>query len=80
MFPGGKFRSLVVPCSRNARPATMRVMPKICEEYLLKANGRAFFLRLPPGYGVAFNPGYDAEMLLPPDGVAVLKQDLGKAQ
>ena len=55
-------------------------LPRDMAEYLLKANGRAFFLRLPPGYGVAFNPGYEAEMLLPPDGVAVLKQDLGKAQ
>jgi hypothetical protein len=28
---------------------------------------------------VIFNPGCDAEMLLPPDGVATLKQDLRKA-
>jgi hypothetical protein len=53
--------------------------PRDMAEYLLKATGRAFFLRLPPGYGVIFNPGYDAEMLLPPDGVAMLKQDLRKA-
>lgn len=46
---------------------------------LLKANGRAFFRRLPPGYGVIFNPGYDAQLLLPPDGVAMLKQDLRQA-
>ena len=39
-------------------------------EYLLQANGGAFFRRLPPGYGVIFNPGYDAQLLLPPDGVA----------
>jgi hypothetical protein len=53
--------------------------PRGLAEYLLKATGRAFLLRLPPGYGVIFNPGYDAEMLLPPDGVAMLKQDLRKA-
>jgi hypothetical protein len=53
--------------------------PRGMAEYLLKATGRAFLLRLPPGYGVIFNPGYDAEMLLPPDGVAMLKQDLRKA-
>jgi hypothetical protein len=47
--------------------------------YLLKASGRAFFLRLPAGYGVIFNPGYDAQLLLPSDGVAILKQDLRKA-
>jgi len=29
---------------------------------------------------VIFNPGYDAQLLLPPDGVAMLKQDLRKAQ
>ena len=45
-------------------------------DYLLQANGRAFFRRLPPGYGVIFNPGYDAQLILPPDGVAMLKQDL----
>jgi hypothetical protein len=48
-------------------------------DYLLQANGTAFFRRLPPGYGVIFNPGYDAQLLLPPDGVAMLKQDLHKA-
>jgi hypothetical protein len=46
---------------------------------LLQANGRAFFRRLPPGYGVIFNPGYGAQLLLPPEGVAMLKQDLDKA-
>jgi hypothetical protein len=44
--------------------------------YLLQAVGSDFFLRLPPGYGVMFNPGYDAQILLPPHGVALLKQDL----
>ncbi len=54
--------------------------PRDMAGYLLKASGRAFFLRLPAGYGVIFNPGYDAQLLLPPDGVAMLKQDLRKAQ
>ena len=44
--------------------------------YLLHAPGKPFFLRIPSGYGVIFNPGYDAQLLLPPDGVASLKQDL----
>jgi SseB protein N-terminal domain len=48
-------------------------------ETVLKATGRAFFRRLPPGYGVIINPGYDAQLLLPPDGVAMLKQDLRQA-
>jgi hypothetical protein len=58
---------------------TLSRPPRGMAEYLLKASGRAFFLRLPAGYGVIFNPGYDAEMLLPPDGVAMLKQDLRNA-
>jgi hypothetical protein len=44
--------------------------------HLLRADCRSFVLRLPAGYGVIFNPGYDAQLLLPPDGVAMLKQDL----
>src|SRR5258707_15450273 len=50
--------------------------PRGLADYLLKANGRTFFRRLPPGYGVIFNPGYDAQWLLPPDGVPMLKWDL----
>lgn len=53
--------------------------PRGLAEYLLKANAGVFFRRLPSGYGVIFNPGYDAQLLLPPDGVAMLKRDLGKA-
>ena len=53
--------------------------PRGLAEYLLKANAGAFFRRLPSGYGVIFNPGYDAQLLLPPDGVATLKRDLHKA-
>ena len=54
-------------------------LPRGLAEYLLKANGRAFFRRLPSGYGVIFNPGYDAQLLLPPNGAAMLKRDLHKA-
>lgn len=48
-------------------------------EYRLQTKAKAFFLRLPPGYGVIVNPGHDAQLLLPPDGVALLKQDLLRA-
>ena len=48
--------------------------------YALRMTGRHFFLRLPPGYGVILNPGYDAQMLLPPEGVTALQQDLKKTQ
>jgi hypothetical protein len=44
--------------------------------HLLRADGRSFVQRLPAGYGVIVNPGYEAQLLLPPDGVAMLKQDL----
>jgi hypothetical protein len=46
--------------------------------HVMKANGKVFFPRLPAGYGVVFNPDTDAQLLLPPDGVSVLKLDLGK--
>ena len=51
-------------------------LPRGLTEYPLKANGGAFFRRLPSGYGVIFNPGYDAQLLLPPEGVVLLKRDL----
>jgi hypothetical protein len=44
--------------------------------YVMQMNGRQFFLRLPSDYGVIFNPGYDAEIFLPPHGAAALKRDL----
>jgi hypothetical protein len=50
--------------------------PRDMAGYMVQMNGRQFFLRLPAGYGVVFNPGYDAQMLLPPHGAAALKQDL----
>ena len=53
--------------------------PRSLAAHLLKAKGGTFFRRLPAGYGVIFNPGYDAQLLLPPDGVALLKRDLDKA-
>jgi hypothetical protein len=50
--------------------------PRDIAPYMMQVKGRHFFLRLPPGYGVMFNPGYDAQILLPPQGVAALKEDL----
>jgi hypothetical protein len=54
----------------------MSRQPKDMAGYMVQVNGRQFFLRLPAGYGVVFNPGYDAQMLLPPQGAAALKEDL----
>jgi len=46
--------------------------------HVMKANGKVFFPRLPAGYGVVFNPDTSAQLLLPPEGVALLKQDLAR--
>jgi hypothetical protein len=46
--------------------------------HLLRAPGKSFFQRLPAGYGLVFNPGYDAEMFVAPEGMAMLKQDLAE--
>lgn len=54
----------------------MSRQPQGMAGYMVQMSGRQFFLRLPAGYGVAFNPGYDAQMLLPPQGAAALKEDL----
>ncbi|OJT96506.1 MAG: hypothetical protein BGN82_05980 [Alphaproteobacteria bacterium 65-7] len=54
--------------------------PRDMAAYALRMTGRHFFLRLPPGYGAVLNPGYDAQMLLPPEGVTALQQDLKKTQ
>jgi hypothetical protein len=53
--------------------------PKDMAPYLLQTIGTYFFLRLPQGYGVMVNPGYDAQMLVPAHGVAAFQQDLRKA-
>jgi hypothetical protein len=43
---------------------------------LMRMKGRQFLLRLPAGYGLVVNPGYAAQVILPPEGVAALKSDL----
>ena len=51
-------------------------IPKDTAPYLLQAAGSHFFLRLPSGYGIVINPGYAAQILVPPHGVTALQQDL----
>jgi hypothetical protein len=51
-------------------------MDKAMAPVLMRMNGRQFFLRLPAGHGVIVNPGFDAQIILPPQGVAALKEDL----
>ena len=54
-------------------------VPKGETPYLLQALGSHFFLRLPAGYGVMINPGYETQMLIPAHGIAAFQQDLRKA-
>ena len=54
----------------------MSRQPKGMAPTMMRTGGKHFFLRLPLGYGVIFNPGYDAEILLPPHGAQALKRDL----
>jgi hypothetical protein len=56
----------------------MSRQPKDMAKYMMQMNGRQFFQRLPAGYGVMVNPGYDAQILVPPHGMAALKQDLSR--
>lgn len=44
--------------------------------YVLQMDGRAFFLRLPPNYGVIVNPDYTAQLIIMPDVVSDLKTRL----
>jgi len=50
--------------------------PKDMADCLMQMKGGHFFRRLPAGYGVMVNPGYAAQILVPPHGMAALKQDL----
>jgi len=50
--------------------------PKGMASCMMRMNGGHFFRRLPAGYGMMVNPGYDAQILVPAHGMAALKQDL----
>jgi hypothetical protein len=50
--------------------------PKDMAPIMMQMNGGQFFRRVPSGYGVMVNPGYDAQILVPPHGMAAFKQDL----
>ena len=63
---------LVAAFSSLSRPGLHRDMA----EYVLQMDGREFFLRMPPAYGIILNPGYAAQLILPSDGVSRLKKDL----
>lgn len=46
--------------------------------FILQMNGREFFLRLPPGYGVIINPGYMPQLIIAPSAILDLKEELAK--
>ena len=54
----------------------MSRQPKDMAACTMQMKGGHFFRRLPDGYGVMVNPGYDAQILVPPHGMAAFKQDL----
>ena len=56
----------------------MSRQPKDMAPTMMQMNGRQFFRRLPAGYGLMVNPGYDAQILVPPHGMVALKQDLAR--
>ena len=47
--------------------------------YVIQMNGREFFLRLPPTYGVIINPGYVTQLIIAPDAVSDLREKLKTA-
>jgi hypothetical protein len=65
-------QSLVVAFSSLSRSEKARDQA----EYGMKSTGRDFILRLPPGYGFILNPGYVGQFIVPPSGIAELKEDV----
>jgi len=79
---GSRFQPVLMDMDGQPYVAVFTALARVPQDtapYLLQAAGRHFFLRLPSGYGVMINPGYAAQMLVPPHGIAALKQDLRKA-
>lgn len=61
---------LVAAFSSLSRPELHSKMA----EYVLQMQGREFFRRLPPGYGVIFNPGYEVQLIISSDVISNLKK------
>lgn len=68
LLVGDKSHPLVAIFSSLARPGLHRQMA----EFVLKMKGREFFLRLPPGYGLALNPGYETQLIISSDVASTL--------
>ena len=78
---GSGFRPVLLEQDGQPFVATFTALsrpPKDMAAYLMQMNGRQFFLRVPSGYGVMVNPGYAAQLLVPPQGMAAFKADLSR--
>lgn len=78
---GSGFSPMLLEESGNPLVAAFTHLPRAelhshMAEYVLQMDGRAFFLRLPPGYGVVLNPGYLAQLIIAPNAVIDLQKDL----
>jgi hypothetical protein len=60
---------LMAVFSSLSRPVLHRKMA----EYVLKMRGREFFQRLPAGYGVVLNPGYESQFIVASDVASQMK-------
>lgn len=60
----------------EARPALHREKAG----YIMQINGGAFFQRLPAGFSVIINPGYDAQLVLQEIGIQAIKKGLAARQ
>lgn len=63
LLVGERAHPLVAVFSSLSRPGLHRQMA----EFVLKMKGREFFRRLPPGYGVTLNPGYETQFIISSD-------------
>ncbi|HEY9131563.1 MAG TPA: hypothetical protein VIM98_07370 [Dyella sp.] len=70
LLVGSPENPLVAAFSSLSRPSLHAKMAA----YVLRMKGREFLHRLPQGYGVAFNPGYEAQLIISSDVISDLKK------
>lgn len=68
-------RPLVAAFTAESRPALLSDVAK----YFLQMPAVGFLARMPPGYGVILNPGYDAQLVIADHVVADLKSRIRPA-
>jgi len=68
LLVGERNSPLVAAFSSLTRPSLHQKMAA----YVLQIKGEDFFMRLPPGYGVALNPGYVTQLIISSDVVSTL--------